>query len=141
MINLRKCKIGARGVKALFDVMMEKGSLPNLEKLDLSLNESIADEGIAAIVRALQGGRVTRKIKMLNFESTGMMDVGGSLLGEAFAAAAAATDKALPSSLEKVRIDSPRGRTEVSDEGRDALRRGLEQGGWLKKAGLSCEGL
>ena len=66
-----------------------------------------------------------------------MTDVGARLLGKALAA-----ENALPSSLQKLRIDFPGRRRypTLTEEGLRAIKKGLEKGGWLKKPGFACEG-
>ena len=136
VIDLRNCHVGARGVKALFDVMAEKGALSNMEELDLTDNKSIGDEGIAEVLSALERGG-GRKLEILHLERMGMTDVGATLLAEALA-----TKKALPPTLTTICVDYAFsiGPT-PTDEGRKAIKKGLKVGGWLKRPGFSFQGL
>ena len=65
-----------------------------------------------------------------------MTDVGARLLGKAFAT------KALPPECQELKIDQigDEGPT-LTEEGRDALRKGLEEGGWLSNPLFKCSQL
>ena len=138
MLNLKWCGLTKRGVKALFRVMVRKGALPNIEELYLSCNDKIKDKGVATILKGLERGAAP-KLKTLDFSGMGMTYVGAALLGKAFAA-----ENILPISLQKNKIVSSDWwwqDDDVGTEGRDAIRKGLQEGGWLKRPGFACEGL
>ena len=77
-----------------------------------------------------------RKLKDLNFRWMGTTDVGARLLGKAFAT------NALPPSLQTVELDSKLlPFNNLMNKGRGAIKKGLEEGGWLKRPGFTCHGL
>ena len=132
VIDFQKCNVGVSGLKALFHVMAEKGALPNIEKILFMDNRLIADEDVAEMVSGLERG-AARKLQSLSFQGVSMTDVGARLLGKALAT------KALPPSLREIGFDCPRLELrKLTDEGRNAIKEGLQEGGWLKNPSFKC---
>ena len=129
----RDCRpITSEGVKALFDAMA--GALPSIENIDFR-GCSIGDEGITHILNGLARGAGV-KMQRLDLIRTGMTDVGTMMLGEALA------KQALPSSLIELSVDSGSSFAgKFTAKGRNAIREGLKNGGWLGKKGFSCYNL
>ena len=124
MIDFQCCNIGMRGGKALFHAMTEKGALPNIKELRLLDNGAFEVEGVAESLSALERG-AGKKVKIIDLSGMKMTDVEARLIGKAFA-----TKMAFPATLKRFRIDySSWTHWKLTDEGRKAIKNGLEDGG------------